>query len=128
MFNNLTPVSQGSLGLSYAIAYLSKMGYNVSIPLVDNQNYDLICEIDNQLKKVQVKSTRYKQNNNYVIQLKAVRANRTENKIHHFDSTKVDYVLAVTEIGDIYFIPTSDIDAKNSLSLGPKYQSYKDKL
>ena len=52
MFNNLPPVSQGSVGLSYAIAYLTKMGYNVSVPLVDNQSYDLVCEVGGELKKV----------------------------------------------------------------------------
>ena len=128
MFENLPPVTQGSLGLSYAIAYLTKRGYNVSVPLVDNQSYDLVCEVENELKKVQVKTTRFKQNSNYCIQLKSVRANRTENNIHKFDNKASDYLLAVTEIGDIYFIPTSNIEAKNSLSLGPKYESYRDRL
>ena len=49
MFENLPPVTQGSLGLSYAIAYLTKKGYNVSVPLVDNQSYDLVCEVKNEL-------------------------------------------------------------------------------
>jgi len=128
MFKNLAPVTQGSLGLSYAIAYLTKKGYNVSIPLVDNQSYDLVCEVKNKLKKVQVKTTRFKQNSNYCIQLKSVRANRTENNIHKFDNKASDYLLAVTELGEIYFIPTSEIEAKNSLSLGHKYIQYKDTL
>ena len=128
MFKNLSPVTQGSLGLSYAIAYLTKKGYNVSIPLVDNQSYDLVCEVKNKLKKVQVKTTRFKQNSNYCIQLKSVRANRTENNIHKFDNKASDYLLAVTELGEIYFIPTSEIEAKNSLSLGHKYIQYKDTL
>ena len=128
MFNNLTPVTQGSLGLSYAIAYLTKKGYNVSVPLVDNQSYDLVCEVEGELKKVQVKTTRAKQNSNYCVQIKAVRPNRTGNSIHKFDNTSCDYLLCVTEEGNIYFIPTSDIEAKNSLSLGSKYKSYRDRL
>lgn len=55
MFGNLPPVAQGSVGLSYAIAYLTKMGYNVSVPLVDNQSYDLVCEINGELKKFRLK-------------------------------------------------------------------------
>ena len=128
MFDNLPPVTQGSLGLSYAIAYLTRKGYNVSVPLVDNQEYDLVCEVENELKKVQVKTTRAKVNSSYCVQLKSVRSNRTENNIHKFDNKSSDYLLAVTEIGDIYFIPTSDIEAKSSLSLGMKYESYKDRL
>lgn len=128
MFDNLTPVSQGSLGLTYAIAYLTKKGYTVSIPLIDNQNYDLVCDINGTLNKVQVKSTRYVQNGNYVVQLKSVRPNRTGNSIRHFNSNSVDYLLAVTEICDIYFIPSSKIKSKNTLALGIKYIDYKDKL
>jgi hypothetical protein len=128
MFDNLPPVAQGTIGLSYAIAYLTKKGYNVSVPLVDNQSYDLVCEIDGNLKKVQVKSTRTKENSNYCIQLRSIRSNRTENTIHKFDNNSCDYLLAVTEVGDIYFIPTSEIKSKSTLSLGEKYQSFKDKL
>jgi hypothetical protein len=128
MFNNLSPVSQGTLGLSYAIAFLTKKGYNVSVPLVDNQSYDLVCEIGGQLKKVQVKSTRTLENSNYCIQLRRIRSNRSENTIHKFDNDSCDYLLAVTELGDIYFIPTSDIHSRSTLSLGEKYQQYRDKL
>jgi hypothetical protein len=128
MFDNLSPVTQGTVGLSYAIAYLTKKGYNVSVPLVDNQSYDLVCEIDGDLKKVQVKTTRTKENSNYCIQLRSIRSNRTGNNIHKFDNKLSDYLLSVTENGDIYFIPTSEIEAKSTLSLGQKYESYKDRL
>ena len=128
MFDNLPPVTQGTLGLSYAIAYLTKQGYNVSVPLVDNQSYDLVCEIDGDLKKVQVKSTRTKENSNYCVQLRSIRANRTGNTVHKFDNKSCDYLLAVTELGDIYFIPTSEVKSKSTLSLGEKYSNFKDKL
>jgi len=44
-----------SLGI--AIAYYASNGYTVSIPLNDTQDYDLVIDKDNILKKVQVKST-----------------------------------------------------------------------
>lgn len=128
MFNNLPPVGQGTLGLTYAIAYLTKLGYTVSIPLVDNQNYDLVCDIDGKLNRVQVKSTRVIKNKNYVVQLKSVRSNRTKNSIVHFNSNSIDYLLIVTDNGEIYFIPTSNVDSKSTLSLGKKYLMYKDSL
>ena len=128
MFDNLPPVTQGTLGLSYAIAYLTKKGYNVSVPLVDNQSYDLVCEIDGDLKKVQVKSTRTKENSNYCVQLRSIRSNRTGNTIHKFDNNSCDYLLVVTELGDIYFIPTLEVKSKSTLSLGEKYSNFKDKL
>jgi hypothetical protein len=128
MFANLTPVSQGTVGLSYAIAFLTKKGYNVSVPLVDNQSYDLVCEVDGNLKKVQVKSTRTLQNSNYCVQLRSIRANRSGNTIHKFDNNSCDYLLVVTELGDIYFIPTTEVQSKSTLSLGKKYEPYRDKL
>ena len=60
MFENaINSKKQGDIGMCYAIAYFSKMGYTVSIPITDSQDYDLI--IDNgTLLKVQVKTTRCK--------------------------------------------------------------------
>ena len=48
---------KGNTGLGIAIAYYSANGYTVSIPLNDTQDYDLIVDKDNILKKVQVKAT-----------------------------------------------------------------------
>ena len=48
---------KGNDGLGIAIAYYSTNGYTVSIPLNDTQDYDLIVDKNNVLKKVQVKAT-----------------------------------------------------------------------
>ena len=48
---------KGNTGLGIAIAYYSANGYTVSIPLNDTQDYDLIVDKDNILKKIQVKAT-----------------------------------------------------------------------
>jgi len=48
--------NQGDAGVGQAIAYFTKLGYIVSIPLTDSQDYDLIVEIEDELKKVQVKT------------------------------------------------------------------------
>ncbi len=47
---------KGNTGLGIAIAYCAN-GYTVSIPLNDTQDYDLIVDKNNILKKVQVKAT-----------------------------------------------------------------------
>lgn len=54
MFKNSK--KQGDAGLGQAIAHFTMKGYNVAIPLTDSADWDLIVEIDNVLKKVQVKS------------------------------------------------------------------------
>jgi uncharacterized protein GlcG (DUF336 family) len=128
MFEGLAKVSQGAVGLSYAIAYFSKERYNVSVPLVDNQGYDLVVEKDDQFSRVQVKTTGCLSYGSYVVQIKSVRSNKTENKIHHFDNTKSDLMFVLTGSGDVYVIPSKEITVKNCITLSGKYEAYKSRL
>lgn len=41
--------------MCYAIAYYSKLGWTISIPVTDSQDYDLIVDTGTKLLKVQVK-------------------------------------------------------------------------
>lgn len=55
MFKNSK--KQGDAALGQAIAYFTSKGYDVALPLTDSADWDLIVEIDNILKRVQVKSS-----------------------------------------------------------------------
>ena len=55
MFRNSK--KQGDAGLGQAIAYFTSKGYEVALPLTDSCDWDMIVEIDNVLKKVQVKTS-----------------------------------------------------------------------
>ena len=55
--NFSTNKEKGNTGLGIAIAYFTSHGYTVSIPLNDTQDYDLIVDKHNVIKKVQGKST-----------------------------------------------------------------------
>lgn len=50
-----TNKDKGRAGLSAAIAYFGMNGYNVSIPLNDTQDYDLVIEKIINFKKYNVK-------------------------------------------------------------------------
>lgn len=50
------PRRQGEIGLGAAIAWFSRVGYLVSVPLCDNQPYDLVVDNGERLLKVQVKT------------------------------------------------------------------------
>ena|SRR5699024_316187 len=52
-----TNKDKGRAGLSAAIAYYGLLGYTVSLPLNDTQDYDLIVDDGAHLFKVQVKAT-----------------------------------------------------------------------
>jgi hypothetical protein len=48
---------QGDVGMGVAIGYFAARGITVCIPLTDSQDYDLVIDLDDVLKKVQVKTT-----------------------------------------------------------------------
>jgi hypothetical protein len=118
----------GNIGLGYAIAWYTSQGNIVSLPLTDTQDYDLIYD-NGKLNKVQVKTTRHKQNGTYRASIKTSGGNQSWNKvIKKFDNDKVDELFVLVETGDMYAIPSKDIDAKSEISLGDKYETYKIKL
>jgi len=45
-FKEMKPTSQGTLGVGVAIGYFSSIGCIVSVPLSDNQKYDLLVDFD----------------------------------------------------------------------------------
>jgi hypothetical protein len=55
MFKNSK--KQGDAGLGQAIAYFTMKGYDVALPLTDSADWDMIVEIDGELKRVQVKTS-----------------------------------------------------------------------
>lgn len=81
-----TFTKQGNVGL----AYYSKLGYTISIPLTDSQDYDIIVDTGNTLLKVQVKTTTCRRDSgNYQLNLKVSGGNRS-GKVKTFDLNKCD--------------------------------------
>lgn len=118
---------QGDAGVGTAIGYFSKLGYSVSIPLTDSQDYDLVVDIDDKLNRVQVKTTTVKTEYGvFAVGLRVLGGNQSWNKVpKFFDSSKVEYLFVLTEDGDQYFIPTTDIKSKSGINLGKKYEKFK---
>ena len=126
MFENVrNTVGQGAVGFSAAIFYYQKNGYNCCIPLVDNQNYDLVIEKNGELLTVQVKSTRQIVAGNYVAELKSVRPNKNTNNVKSLQPCDLLFVLC--ENGDCYSVPFENLTSKNQFRVS-KYQKYKESL
>jgi hypothetical protein len=128
MFSNIkNPNKQGDAGMGIAIGWFASNGYCVSIPLTDSQDYDLVVEINNVLKKVQVKTTTSKTKYKiYKANLRVNGGNRSgTGKTKKFDWKSVDYLFIVTNNNDKYIIPTFPTMPKNSIALGEQYQQYK---
>ena len=116
---------KGNAGLGIAIAYYSTNGYTVSIPLNDTQDYDLIVDKNNILKKVQVKATSCKTRyNKYQVALKS--CGGTKGKTYKtIINTNIDEVFIVTDSMDIFIIPIEKIKNKSTLNLCDKYEKYR---
>lgn len=90
---SMTTVTKGTVGVGAAIFFFTKKGYIVSIPITDNQPYDLVVDRGDGLEKVSVKYTSQKSKYGiYVCELKSVRPNRKKNIVRKFDDKTCDIV------------------------------------
>lgn len=119
-----TNKEKGNSGMGLAIAYFTTNGYIVSIPLNDTQDYDLIVDKNNILKRVQVKSTGCKTKyGNYQVALKS--CGGTKGKTYKtIIETEVELIFIVTESKRMYLIPKKIIKNKATLNLCSKYSQY----
>lgn len=117
---------QGDAGVGVAIAYFCVEGYNVSLPLTDSQDYDLIVEQSGKLETVQVKTATQKDGNIYVVELQTKGGNQSWSGIvKTLKDTEVDLLFVVTKAGTTYLIPVSEITNRATLNLGNKYEKYR---
>lgn len=129
MFENvINSKKQGDVGMCYAIAYYSRLGWTVSIPITDSQDYDLLVEnTDNNILKVQVKTSRYlTEGGTYQVSLKTCGGNKiwTNNKENGIKNY-IDLVFVLVDDGSCYSIPTEKIESSGSMNLGDKYSEFK---
>jgi ectoine hydroxylase-related dioxygenase (phytanoyl-CoA dioxygenase family) len=118
---------QGDAGLGRAIAYFTEHGYTVALPLTDSQDYDLVVEIDGELKRVQVKTGTCYDRSSPVIYLAVTGGNKSGNgKSKNVADQKWDYLFGWhLKENACYFVPKNAIKAKGQLNLGSKYDEFR---
>jgi hypothetical protein len=120
-----TNKEKGNTSFGIAIAYYASNGYTVSIPLNDTQDYDLLIDKDNQIKRVQVKYTSCKTKyGNYQVALKSCGGTKGTTYKTVID-TNVDYLFIASEQLDMYLIPIKELINKSTLNLCDKYKKYR---
>lgn len=123
--NFSTNKEKGNTSLGIAIAYYTSNGYTVSIPLNDTQDYDLIVDRDNIIKRVQVKATGcITKSGNYQVALKSCGGTKG-NTYKRLINTAIEELFILTEKEDIYIIPIEMIKNKSTISICDKYKMYK---
>ena len=108
MFNNCKNTkTQGTVGLGSAIDYFVRNNYIVSIPLNDSQDYDLIVDGEEGLKRVQVRTTSHKRHGSYVVNLSVSGGSATRRSQTRKVGTdmKYDLLYVLCEDNTRYLIP-----------------------
>lgn len=102
--------------MGQAIAYYTKLGCTVNIPLNDCQEYDLVVEYPSGLKKVQVKTTKHKaKSGKYVVNLRTMSGYKDR---YQYKIGTYDVLFVVDELGNCYEFNSDDLkEYKNCLTL-----------
>lgn len=117
---------QGNYGLGEAIAYFTTHKTPVCIPLNDTQKYDLVVDIDGELKRVQVKTTKYEVRPGvFQVMLKNAGGSSKGSTLRYFDKESCDLLFILCGNGDMYLIPIDAVDSSTTLNLGKKYELFK---
>ena len=120
------PRIQGNAGLGVAIAYLTRIGARIAIPLTDTQAYDLIIENGRGLERVQVKTTtmRDARYGHYRVTLQSLGRNNNGTVRRKFDPADYEWLFVVCGDACCYMIPTTAITAKTVFLLTGTYDRY----
>jgi hypothetical protein len=120
------PRDQGLIGLTDALAWFGAQGWDICIPIIDNQPYDLVVDDGTGLKKVQVKTTTYRApSGSFSVSLSTNGGNQSFHSKRDFDPTACDLLYVLADDHSRYLIPTEVITARTSLNLGPRMVAYR---
>lgn len=123
----MTNTDQGNIGLSKAIYELQLLGYRISIPLTENQKYDLICDKNNILFKVQIKTTKHKTKYGvYEVNLRTSGGNQSFNTVKKREVGDYDLLYVLTDDNISYLISEDGMGKNgNSINLGKEFKKYR---
>ena len=108
--------AQGNVGMGRCIAYYSDLGYTISVPMNDCQEYDLVVEYPDGLKKVQVKTTRYKnRQGNYVVSLRTMGGSKSASNWKL--PNNYDILWAINELGEIKVWTKEELGDQQSITM-----------
>lgn len=117
---------QGNIGLGQAIAYFTKIGYTVCIPLNDTQPYDLVVNDSEGFLSVSVKTSRNKEPSGYYrVDLRTKGGSRKHAQIvTTFSESNVDTLFVLTESGIAFWIPKHIVGTRKTITLNDQFKDY----
>ena len=102
------------------LTYITKMGYQVSIPFGDRERYDQIWDINGKLLKIQVKTSRSVDNEENGIIFSCRSNTKVQGKIKHsrYTANEIDYFATFWK-GQCYMVPVSETSTDKTLRFNP---------
>ena len=113
--NELSAKQKGNLTELQCITAFYKLGYSVSIPYGENSRYDFIADIDGELIKVQVKTSRVKKENEAIVfTCRSTNTNTKTTIYHRYTKEQIDY-FATFWNGKCYLVPVEECSVEKIL-------------
>lgn len=120
------PRRQGDIGEAAAIAWLTRAGFGVWVPLGHSADADLIAQRDDRLFRIQVKTSTALRNGRYEVSLSTKGGNRSwSGRVKENDPARYDHLFVLVADGRRWFIPAEAVEARTMVLLGgPKYAAF----
>lgn len=110
----------GNLAESYAQVYYQEQGYTVSLPVSENQKYDLIVERDGVCERVQVKYTsQIADSGNPLVDLRTNSPNGNTVKRTHYKEGDFDRLFVMSPVG-FYDLRSEKIKGRSYKTVQPE--------
>jgi hypothetical protein len=118
---------QGDIGEFSAMQWLNGEGYKIWLPLGHSPNVDMIAEDDDeQMLRVQVKTSAYQRNGRWVVAICTRGGNRSwSGLVKRFSTERCDWLFVLVGDGRRWFIPADKVGGGAGVLLGgPKYAEF----
>jgi hypothetical protein len=118
---------QGDIGEASALQWFTSRGIPVALPFGHSPDWDLVVDLHQVLKRVQVKTCTFLTPvGNWSVAICTRGGNQSWNKIvKRFDVARCDYLFAHVADGRRWFIPADRVEAATAITLGgQKYAEY----
>jgi hypothetical protein len=121
------PRGQGERGERNAAVWFLEQGMSVFVPVLHTpRDFDLIADLDGQVSRIQVKTSTQYLDDRWRVAICTRGGNRSWSGVVKYpDPTRYDFLFALVADGRRWLIPSAQIGARMSISLGgSKYSRY----
>lgn len=108
--------TKGKLTELKVLTYITELGYSISIPFGDKDRYDQIWDIHGKLLRVQIKTSRWKteQQKSIIFSCKTYYARSSGVRVHTYTKDDIDF-FATYWNNKVYLIPVEECSSEKTL-------------